>query len=293
MHDRRAVQVLQESPSYAAIRICVSQGIHFLGMDTVKLPVVYINMELPLFAMQARFAKMNNCILSTEQNQNLLLLNCRGVEFGTNQLKDQLDEISQFKPGMVVVDPIYKLATGMDENSAGEVGQMLRVFDEICEYANAAVVFCHHFAKGNPGAKNVIDRASGSGVFARDFDTGIFISPHQWDGHFVLNPVLRNHPPMQEFVTHMQYPLMIRSSNANPKKLAKPSGPTPQFTVQDIINGLGNNHRKWAPAGKLKKQVIGTTGMSDSTYHKLCKEALDQSLLETRGSGRSTEYRGA
>ena len=272
--------------------VCVSQGIDFLGMRTVKLPVLYINMELPLFAMQARFTKMNDYILSTEQNDNLLLLNCRGVEFGTNQLKDQLDEISQLNPGVVVVDPIYKLANGMDENSAGEVGQMLRVFDEICEYTNAAVVFCHHFAKGNPRAKNVIDRASGSGVFARDFDTGIFISPHQWDKHFVLTPVLRSHPPMQEFTTYVDYPLMIRSSNADPKKLANPSGPLPLFTEKDILSGFGQNPRQWVPAGELKKRVLGNTGMSDSTYHKLCKQALDQNLLETKGSSRSTEYRG-
>jgi hypothetical protein len=192
----------------------------------------------------------------------------------------------------VVIDPIYKLTTGMDENSAGEVGEMLRVFDDMCKQVDTAVLFCHHFAKGNPGARSAIDRASGSGVFARDFDTGLFITPHKHEGHFVVDPILRHHQPMDKFTTRIDYPVMVLAPDASPNELANPSGPPPLFTVKDIQRGLGQNPRQWVPAGELKKRVVENTGMSESTYHKLCKEALDQNLLETKGSSRSTKYRG-
>lgn len=43
-------------------------------------------------------------------------------------------------------------------------------FDKICAELGCAVIYCHHHSKGNQGGKKSMDRASGSGVFARDPD---------------------------------------------------------------------------------------------------------------------------
>jgi len=43
-------------------------------------------------------------------------------------------------------------------------------FDRVCAELGAAVVYCHHHSKGDQGQKRASDRASGSGVFARDPD---------------------------------------------------------------------------------------------------------------------------
>ena len=69
----------------------------------------------------------------------------------------------------VILDPIYKVITG-DENNASEMGAFCNNFDRICEEAGVAMIYCHHHSKGAQGQKKVIDRASGSGVFARDPD---------------------------------------------------------------------------------------------------------------------------
>ena len=43
-------------------------------------------------------------------------------------------------------------------------------FDKVCTELGCAVIYCHHHSKGSQGGKRAMDRASGSGVFARDPD---------------------------------------------------------------------------------------------------------------------------
>ena len=68
-----------------------------------------------------------------------------------------------------VIDPIYKVLTG-DENSASDMATFCNQFDTICKELGAATIYCHHHSKGAQGQKSSRDRASGSGVFARDPD---------------------------------------------------------------------------------------------------------------------------
>ena len=69
----------------------------------------------------------------------------------------------------IIIDPIYKVITG-DENSASEMGAFCNQFDKICTETGCSAIYCHHHSKGAQGMKKAIDRASGSGVFARDPD---------------------------------------------------------------------------------------------------------------------------
>ena len=69
----------------------------------------------------------------------------------------------------IVIDPIYKVITG-DENSASDMAAFCNEFDRICTETGCSVIYCHHHSKGTQGMKRAMDRASGSGVFARDPD---------------------------------------------------------------------------------------------------------------------------
>ncbi|MBO7205593.1 MAG: AAA family ATPase, partial [Candidatus Methanomethylophilaceae archaeon] len=69
----------------------------------------------------------------------------------------------------IVLDPIYKVITG-DENNASEMGAFCNLFDRVCRELGCSVIYCHHHSKGAQGGKKAMDRASGSGVFARDPD---------------------------------------------------------------------------------------------------------------------------
>lgn len=73
------------------------------------------------------------------------------------------------KYSAVIIDPIYKVITG-DENAADQMAKFCNQFDRVCAELGAAVIYCHHHSKGDQGQKRASDRASGSGVFARDPD---------------------------------------------------------------------------------------------------------------------------
>jgi len=50
------------------------------------------------------------------------------------------------------------------------MGAFCNQFDKICNETGCAAIYCHHHSKGSQGFKRAMDRASGSGVFARDPD---------------------------------------------------------------------------------------------------------------------------
>lgn len=77
---------------------------------------------------------------------------------------------------LIIIDPIYKVLTG-DENSASDMARFCNEFDVISEQLGCTVVYCHHHAKGEAGRRASMDRASGSGVFTRDPDAFLDMSP--------------------------------------------------------------------------------------------------------------------
>jgi RecA-family ATPase len=74
-----------------------------------------------------------------------------------------------FNLDVILVDPIYKVLMG-DENNASDMGAFCNEFDKIANLLHCSVIYCHHHSKGAQGFKKAMDRASGSGVFARDPD---------------------------------------------------------------------------------------------------------------------------
>ena len=80
----------------------------------------------------------------------------------------------------ILLDPIYKMMEMQDENNAADISQMCNLFDKITMETDASIIFSHHFSKGSKYNTSAIDRASGSGVFARDPDAIIVFSLLDW-----------------------------------------------------------------------------------------------------------------
>lgn len=80
----------------------------------------------------------------------------------------------------ILLDPIYKMMEIQDENNAADISQMCNLFDKITMETDASIIFSHHFSKGSKYNTSAIDRASGSGVFARDPDAIVVFSLLDW-----------------------------------------------------------------------------------------------------------------
>lgn len=160
--------------SFALIELCISiaEGKPWLGQfNCAQGKVLYINLELDRASCLHRFKDVYAALgLAPENLANIDIWNLRGASVPMDKLAPKLIRRAQKKGYMaVVLDPIYKVITG-DENSADQMAKFCNQFDLVCRELDCAVIYCHHHSKGAQGGKRSMDRASGSGVFARDPD---------------------------------------------------------------------------------------------------------------------------
>ncbi|MDU5892831.1 MAG: AAA family ATPase [Atopobium minutum] len=138
---------------------------------------MYVNLELDRPSALHRFRDVYAALGWAPTNiRNIDIWNLRGKSVPMDKLAPKLIRRSAKKNYIaVVIDPIYKVITG-DENSADQMAAFCNSFDLVASQLGCAVIYCHHHSKGAQGSKRSMDRASGSGVFARDPDALIDMS---------------------------------------------------------------------------------------------------------------------
>ena len=151
--------------------IALAEGRDWLGFSCAQGRVLYVNLELDRASCLHRFRDVYDKLGWPPQNlSNIDIWNLRGKAIPMDKLAPKLIRRALKKEYIaVVIDPIYKIITG-DENSADQMAAFCNQFDLVCTELGCAVIYCHHHSKGNQGGKRSMDRASGSGVFARDPD---------------------------------------------------------------------------------------------------------------------------
>ena len=116
----------------------------------------------------------------------------RGLQLDAKEFVDELAAITSGRRyDAVLLDSVYKLFSG-DENSAHDVRLLFEQMDRLLAMGTS-VVFTHHHAKGAAGGKAAIDRGSGSGVFGRDPDALLDVSPLVVDPDSAAWEYLRMH----------------------------------------------------------------------------------------------------
>jgi len=159
--------------SFALIELCcaIAEGNQWLGWDCTKGRVMYVNLELDRASCLHRFKDVYQALGWAPTNVgNIDIWNLRGKSVPMDKLAPKLIRRAAKKNYIaIIIDPLYKIITG-DENSADQMAAFCNQFDKVATELGAAVIYCHHHSKGSQGSKRSMDRASGSGVFARDPD---------------------------------------------------------------------------------------------------------------------------
>lgn len=160
------------------LAIAVAEGTEWLGRQCRQGRVLYINLELDKNSCTRRFVDVYAALGIKPSHYSFIdRWNLRGRTMPLDKLTPKLIRRAE-KRGyeLIIIDPIYKVLTG-DENSASEMAAFCNLFDRISKDCGCAIVYCHHHSKGSQGDKRSMDRASGSGVFARDPDAMIDLLP--------------------------------------------------------------------------------------------------------------------
>lgn len=159
--------------SFALIELCcaIAEGKKWMNWNCAQGKVMYVNLELDRASCLHRFKDVYEGLGWQPNNlQNIDIWNLRGKSVPMDKLAPKLIRRAAKKNYIaIIIDPIYKIITG-DENSADQMAHFTNQFDKVCTELGSAVIYCHHHSKGSQGNKRSMDRASGSGVFARDPD---------------------------------------------------------------------------------------------------------------------------
>jgi hypothetical protein len=264
--------------------LSVASGQDWWGMKCQQARTIYINFELPRWAVHDRLDYLR--MARPECNatgQRFGVWNLRGHSADLGSMRPQLEERlrgGQF--GLVILDPAYKLLGDRDENSNGEIAEMMNQLELVAQASGAAVVLAHHFAKGEAGSKEAMDRMSGAGAWARDPDALVVLTPHEEEDCFTVSTILRHVKRIPDWVVGWDFPLMRRVKDLNPEALRSRRGRKRVYRDPEF-------QRIVLPAGKVKSfqqitKEAEAMGLSSSSVQRYLNRLVDVGAV-AKGNG--------
>ena len=261
--------------------LSIAAGADFWGHHTTQGPVLYINLELNNWSAKERIQTICTA-KGIPLPEAFDLWNLRGTNA---RAEDLLADISDERWSLIIIDPIYKLLNGRDENAAGDIGSLMALLESLTVKTGAAIVFAAHFAKGNAAGKESLDRVSGSGVFIRDPDHIITLTKHEEPDCFTVEPTLRSMGSPEPFVVRWNYPLFDRVEGIDPKDIKQPGRKPKKATAIDVFNLLpertGLTFDEWQAAAS-DRFGIGKTAFNERRTELVNRKAIFKSQIDSK-----------
>jgi hypothetical protein len=191
-----------------------SHGKDWCGFEATRpLNVLFVDPELLFDEGEKRFrwVAMNVLDPGDHTSAGVQYVNLRGKPIMCHEdpwwalvlgLRSILEQ-KQFD--LIIVDSIYQFQGERDPNASAEVVRMMNRMRAVTEeFGQPAVLYVHHFAKGNPQAKTSLDRAAGSYAFNAAADNIIVASPHKEANHYILEFHLRHQKSPEPVVAKLR-----------------------------------------------------------------------------------------
>jgi hypothetical protein len=181
--------------------ISVASGTALFGTYPVhnKGTVLYIQNENPEWSVDDRIRKMlsykgiESVIDAVEVDGHIEFVEMPIPFYSSDynlNLNDDADKtwleetVSSYKPRMVILDSLYMMMNGVDENSMKEVAPMMNwLLHSIAKKYNCAVVVLHHWNKNSKGSRDT--RMLGSQAFRAWVDSQINAQVDDDEDHMV------------------------------------------------------------------------------------------------------------
>jgi AAA domain len=225
----------------ADLAASLASGKPWLGLETEKSRVLFLNFEIPAPFFQRRLKAVCDARgVEEEDRRNVEIWNLRGHGGQYKTLMLQIENRIKGRDfNLILADPAYKLYGNIKENEASALGEFFNAGEALATRGNIGLCMSAHFSKGNQSLKDAIDRVSGSGVWGRDPDTFIAMTPHRIVGAFTIDITVRNHPEVKAFVVRWKFPVMVPDPSLNPAELREPPKPSasraPKYSVDDLF----------------------------------------------------------
>ena len=298
--------------SFLLMELCVAiaEGTKWLGFPCKQGKVLYVNLEIDPASCINRFLKIYEALdVPMNNSENIVVWNLRGHAVPLDQLVPKLiRRVRDLQLSAIIIDPIYKVITG-DENNASEMGQFCNQFDKICTETKCSTIYCHHHSKGAQGSKRAMDRASGSGVFARDPDAQLDmiqlelsddIKNNVRDGHATawrLESNLREFENIEPVNFWFEYPIHRLDASEELNNIpavgsvaANLSRSSKRTTVEERRTALDTAYDVCSINPPVKiKDIVEYTELNEKTIRRYLAEFSDAYWVENGVIGRKTK----
>lgn len=267
---------------------CVGAGIPFLGFPTVRGWAVYLNTEIQSAAWEER-CRRQNAALGIEAPQ-VFHASTRGGGLSVGNFIPAVESAIAGAAGklprvdLLCIDPFYTLAAGVDENAAGEVAEIMLGLQALAERLGAAVWIAHHFSKGAAAGKSAMDRASGSGVFARSVDNFLTLTENP-QGQIILETYRRNARAPEPMELVFDWPLWKSLGEAEPIRPPQ-VGASVKYTAESVV-------AKFSDGGiAMRWRDFVAAGIPESSLKAALARAIQAGLVEKCAEGYKLTFEG-
>lgn len=247
--------------------LCISAGVPFLGRHCLRRKVLYVNLELKPDTFIRRLQAITPALgieLDPDWFHHLPL---RGKMAGIapHEFVTRIVEIAEARGcEVVVVDPLYKLNAGGDENSAGDQTILFNELDRLTTDAGATVILNDHFGKGNQSEKDPLDAVRGSSAKGGDVDAAMILRKHDVADSFRVDMVHRELAGVDPFVIGWEYPMMRIRDDLDPEKMKQAKGgQAKKHDPAKILDVIRNTSAEcpisvvaWAEAADISRQTL-------------------------------------
>jgi|GEM_PF-321394 len=260
----------------------VGSGGNWLGTKCIAGDVLFLNFEL----QEAWLAERRRHLGPMERVKFATL---RGYSLSWADLIKGIRESGE-RPSLIILDPIYKMLGDASENDNTAVASMLSELEKLAHELGAAVVFAHHYSKGNKANASTEDRAAGAGVFMRDPDATIFVTPHVMPDCYAVEMRLRNFRLPEPTVWRRGESFHWEQvQDANPRQLLTTAAKNKKGCAADAQKILQENGGE-LNATEFKEELREALGCSVKTAGERIKEAVAGSLVVEKTIGRERVY---
>lgn len=278
------------------LTLALVTGGTWCGHECTASRVLLVDNELHRETLSCRLHRVASAMGISDDDEvldRLTILSQRGAEKDIRLLKKNLQENSNLKFDVIIIDALYKaLPKDVDENSNGQITDIYNLLDSYARTMGGAIVLVHHTSKGNQANKSITDVGSGAGAQSRSPDTHLTLRQHNVEGVVSVFCCVRSFPPVEPFCLRRDENNLWHLAEYDPNDMVGKDlvsgGQTAKrlMTVEDVADTIEKNlNTLELPMGKtlLIETVRDNTGASKAKAESALDLLCSKRILEVRG----------
>lgn len=246
----------------------------WMGQECRQGRVLLIDTELPQRELDYRLSVIASEMHYQPKRGDVITVSLRGKTIDIEEIRSRLVDMKNKGQldgvVLIVIDSIYKVMGGIDENQNGPVGQFVDTLIKIASEI-ASVFGVHHATKGSQSDKRALDVFSGAGAIGRSLDLSVIIRDHETPGLSVVDFDVRTSQPLPSVSAKFEWPLWHVVTTE--PELKKSGGNKTDRTVieREIVTAITDAGVPLSPS-QLRKRNGRNPDTIESNARRMVKE---------------------